>query len=141
MKRLSVVLVLLVVAIGVFGEPVPVPFAGSLYMLSWHFVSNDEGLVRSNTEVEFQYPGSVQITENGTCAINYTNGLYEEFNWARHPEMENVIVITPQQGPDAYLSFAPIPENEATAATWTMTLIGAYPTGSQARTYLVTQPQ
>jgi len=139
MKRIVFAVALTLVTVCAFAEPVPIPFAGDLYLVGFHYVNHDGTIGRVNDVGEFKYPGSVVIRENGTCAINYTNGLYEEFTWEHQPEMENVIVITPQQGPAAYLSFARIPDNDVTTATWTVTLIGAYTSAMQARTYLVAQ--
>ncbi len=141
MKRLLVVVVLFAAIAGAYGDQVPVPFSGTLYLLSWYSVNHDGSLGHAYGSTEFRYPGSIRIRKDGNCTILFTSGIAQDYTWERHPEMENVIVITPEQGTKSYLTFAPIPQNDIVEASWAMSLVSAQTRSAQGRTYLVTQSE
>ncbi len=142
MKRLLVIVVLSAAIVWAHGEQVPaVPFSGTLYLLSWYSVNHDGSLGLAYEKTEFRYPGFIRIREDGGCSIQYTSGILQEYTWERHPEMENVIIISPERGPDSYLAFALVPENDIVQGSWAMSLVGAYTSSVQARTYVVKQSE
>lgn len=141
MKRLLVMVILFVAIAGAYGEEVPIPFSGSLYLLSWYNVSHDGDLTRAYDATEFRYPGRISLRENGSCTIRFTSGIEQDYTWERHPEMTNVIVVTPDRGPSSYLTFAPVPENDIVAGSWAMSMVSTYTSSVQSQTYVVTQSE
>ena len=57
MKRFVLVLILIVSAVGIHADEVPIPFFGSLYLFSRNGVDYERTLSQTWETTEFRYPG------------------------------------------------------------------------------------
>jgi hypothetical protein len=136
MKRLLCVALLVLLALTISAEEIPIPFFAELHLISWSGVEYDRTLTDWMETPDFQYPARLALLEDGRCSFQFSNGLEFYYTWEHHPEYENVIVLITESG-TSYLIFTPIPEHDIIDGSWSVVLVDPYTSWARVRTYVI----